>query len=283
MLNAQSDYIATMNSTVCKFYKRLVCLTLAVSTFSALANADLGPYQEIVKRNPFGLNPPTPPPVVAPPVVAPPVDITLTGITDLFGPAKAYLTTKDSAGKPEHHSLSVGERSGGLEVLGIDSTAGTVKVRNGRLETVLNFKDHGAKAVAAAAPPAPGAPGQPRPGGPPGFSAPGTPGAAPTTISGRPPVTGVPAPSGATGFTAAQPGGTISVGTGQNSATLIAIPTRNTRTSTSPQETTVPHPPQPNLSAEQSAVIMAVTKEANKAEIQQGKFPPLPPVPGVDE
>ncbi len=269
-----------MNPTVWKFCKRLVCLALAGSAFSALANADLGPYQKIVERNPFGLNPPTPPPLPVTNAPAPPVDITLTGITDLFGPAKAYLTTKDSAGKPEHHSLSVGERSGGLEVLGIDSKAGTVKVRNGRLETVLNFKDHGAKAVAAVAPPVPG---QTRPGGPPGFSPPGAPTATPTPFGTRPPTTSVPAPSGATGFTAAQPGsGTISVGTGQN-AGLIAIPTRNTRTSTSPQSTTVPHPPQPNMTAEQSAVIMAVTKEANKAEIQQGKFPPLPPVPGVDE
>jgi len=259
----------------------LACLGLAAAVLSAQANADLGPYEVIVKKNIFGLNPPPPPQTNAPPPPPVTTDITLTGITTLDGVPRAHLMAKDPSGKLEPLNLEVGARSGGLQVLDIDEVARTVKVRNGMREVVLNFKDHGAKASAAPAPPAPGQPGgpggPPRPPGSPPIIAPGA--NQPTTSMISPGATTLPAGSPANVTLGANPvAGTSGTGT-----LLREMPTRSVRGSYQPQTTTVPHPPQANLTAEQSAVIMAVTKEVNAAEIQKGNFPPLPPIPGVDQ
>ena len=261
-----------------KFGKRtLVTVILTGAVSLAVANADVGPYETIVKRNPFGLNPPPPPkPVVVEPP-KPPSDVVLTGITSLFGGIpKAYLVTKDPKGVPEYHTLAIGERSGSLEVLDIDSGTGTVKIKNGFSETTLNFKDNGNK-TAAAPPPAPGAPGIPGQPRPVGIPVPTSP--IPTRTSSAPssPTTSINLGAPAAPTTAAP----------ASDSPLRSLPTRSLRTSVSgsqAQDTvTVPHPPQANVTAEESAVIMAVTKEVNKVEIQKGNFPPLPPVPGADE
>lgn len=246
-----------------------------------LANAEVGPYQKIVERNPFGLNPPAAPAPPPPPVEVPKPDVTLTGITSLLGRPKAYLMTKDAKGTPEYLSLSVGERVGSLEVLEIQQTEGKVKIRNAGREISLNFKDNGVKTASAPTPPPPpGTPGAP--GGAPG--SPGFRGAPTVSIPGRPGVQGSPG-GGSTGTMS--PTTTITLGappTGggdANQAVLRTIPTRNMRTGGS-DEVTVPHPPQANMTAEESAVIMLIQQEANKKEIQQGSFPPLPPVPGLE-
>ncbi len=261
-----------MNPAVIMIRKTLLLIVTMGTVTSAMANADLGPFEAIVKRNPFGLNPPKPVEPPPPPPPPPKSDVTLTGITSLIGGRpKAYLMTKDAKGTPEYHTLAINERSGSLEVLSIDSETGTVKIRNGSLESVLNFKDNGNKTAAVAPPP--GAPGQPRPGGPPGV---------PTPVNVPAPNTGSP---NAPANTSVQLGAPGQGGDGGNGR-LLVLPTRTMRTSgsDSPDQNnvTVPHPPQANLSAEESAVIMAITKEAKKTEIQSGNFPPLPPVPGID-
>src|ERR1041384_6432948 len=94
-------------------------------------------YKVIVERNPFGLKPPPPPPTnnVAP--VAPKDEILLTGITSI-GMPKAYFMTKALQNKqPEFYSLGVDEQKNGLEVIDINPTAKSVRVRNGGIESVM--------------------------------------------------------------------------------------------------------------------------------------------------
>src|SRR5436190_5650423 len=55
------------------------------------ANADANPYHGIVDRNVFGLKP-IPPPAPPPEQPKPPVNITLTGITTLFGKKRCFIT-----------------------------------------------------------------------------------------------------------------------------------------------------------------------------------------------
>src|SRR2546430_2641864 len=81
------------------------------------------PYQAIVERNVFGLKPIPPP---APPAEAPkpPVNITLTGITTLFGKKRCFVTIMSApkAGAPaapESKMLGEGERDGGIEIVSI--------------------------------------------------------------------------------------------------------------------------------------------------------------------
>lgn len=253
----------------------LACLALAGCVSVSLANADLGPYQKIIDKNPFDLKPPEPPKPPPPIATNEPVNVTLTGIASIGAP-KAFLVTKNSKGESEYHTLAVGERASGVEVLGIDEKNGTVKVRNLGKEVVLNFQDHGAKMAAAPTPqpPRPGLPQPPPTPGRPPVPAP-TPGAPPSAATATPGQGFQPVLGDATG--------TAGGGDRDASGVLRTLPTRTVRTSIIPQNTTVPHPPQPNFSAEESAIIMEATRIANEEKINRGQFPPLPPLPGSDQ
>ena len=140
--------------------------------------ADLAanPYQSIVERNVFHLNPPPAPPDPEA-NKPPPPKIFLTGITTLMGSRRALLKTAPTgkpgeAAKEKSYMLAEHERMDDLEVLAIDEVAGSVKVSYAGIETTVNFKDNAVATAASAAPapPVPGAPGAP--GGPapnPGF------------------------------------------------------------------------------------------------------------------
>ncbi|HMJ90065.1 MAG TPA: hypothetical protein VK530_09625 [Candidatus Acidoferrum sp.] len=178
------------------------CLTAAVlAGLSAVTYAEVkeNPYQIIIDRNPFQLKTP---PVVQPPSTEPtnappPIEIRLTGISDLLGEPKAFLQFQNQQTKKFEFppALQVGEKQGDIEVLAIDTIAGTVRIRNGDAETTLDFEKNGVKpatAVAAAGSPVPPPPGMmplrvpppPAPGG--SFN---NPGAGNVSVSGGAPTT----------------------------------------------------------------------------------------------
>jgi hypothetical protein len=218
-------------------------------------------YKVIVERNPFGLKPPPPPPTnnVAP--VAPKDEILLTGITSIGMPKAYFMTvTKAPQKQPEFYSLGVDEQKNGLEVIDINPSAKSVRVRNGGIESVMTFASNGVKPPATPAGPAPGLPGVAAPGAmvlpgggnmPGGFVAPG---------SVTPPAMG------------ATPGGANPAGTGR----IRTIPSRNVRTpqaSFTPGGDQIPASTRPDPNAPlQDALMMELQKRANP-NIQ---FPPTP-------
>ena len=127
----------------------LICGVLCASAAEPASAAADNPYRGIVERNVFNLRPPPPPRTNAPPK-APPPKITLNGITTIFGDKRALFTVDERpkpGQKPEQKSciLTEGQRDGGVEVLAIDETAGTVKVNNHGTVQVLDFENNGAK------------------------------------------------------------------------------------------------------------------------------------------
>jgi hypothetical protein len=136
-----------------------------------------GPYQAIVSRNVFGLNP-APTNTTEPEAPPPPLKITLTGITTMLGNKRALLSAQSANKQPETYILSEGQREAAIEVLEINETAGTVKVRNHGVEQILDFKTDGAKPQPVAAATAGVVPGKPAVTVPP---PPSSPGMAPTT------------------------------------------------------------------------------------------------------
>ena len=101
------------------------------------------PYQSIIDRNAFNLNPPPPPETNAPP--APPNKILLTGVMSIGETTKAMLEiTEPGPGKLPHKPiLAAGQKEHGVEVLDIDAEKGSVKVKNGGIEVVLTFEKDG--------------------------------------------------------------------------------------------------------------------------------------------
>lgn len=123
-------------------------LVLGATTASALDYDPEAPernYRVIIDRNPFGLKPPAPPPTNAPVVIPPKDEILLTGITSIGG-LRAYFMSKPPQGKnPDYYSLGVDERKDGLEVLAIDTSKKSVRVRNAGVEAVMTFAANGVK------------------------------------------------------------------------------------------------------------------------------------------
>lgn len=159
---------------------------------------DANPYLSIVERNPFGLKPPPPPaPEPSPEDSAPPpAKVTLTGLTTMFGEPRALLEIIEQEGgkpgTPLKPILSLGQRSGSVELLSIDMAKNQVRIRNGSLESDLTFEVVKASAgPGSALGPGPGGRPMPNmllpptlptayahnPGGP---GAPGAPGAVPS-------------------------------------------------------------------------------------------------------
>ncbi len=141
-------------------------LLLCAAAGSVVADT-ANPYQGIVERNVFGLKPPSPPPKTEPDKPPAP-DITISGITTIFGNKRAILSAKMPArppepAKPQSFILAEGQRDGELEVLEIDPTldGGTVKVKNFGQVMTLSMNKNGAKLPTGAPPaPIPGVPNQ---------------------------------------------------------------------------------------------------------------------------
>ena len=135
------------------------------------------PYSAIWLRNVFDLKPP-PSAVIPPETNAPPPNVILTGITTLLGSKRALFLVQDPQipGKPptkeESFILSEGQRQGVLEVLEINSKAGTVKIKNEEIISTITFATNKTGGGLGGGPPTMpmGLPHQPRFNQPPGFN-----------------------------------------------------------------------------------------------------------------
>ncbi len=235
-------------------------------------------YRTIIDRNPFGLKPPPPPQTNAPPATAPPKnDIKLTGFT-VFGQKKAYFMAT-TAGKQEFYTLAAGEGKDGLEVVEIDDTAKSVRVRNGGVETVMTFATHG-NAVPNTAPPAtPGQPGA-NPTVTTAFNMPAAPGMPPnpanTVAGGR---TAIPSRTLRTQTGMAADGGMVRTYGGLPGMTTMATPGQPV---SNMPVITAPAPPNPNnLSGEQQIIMLELQKIATQKANPRIVLPPTPGLPGL--
>lgn len=227
----------------------------------ARALTEANPYTAIVGRNTFALKPPAPPPAPAAPQAAPPPNVSLQGISTILGRAQALLKVKIAPRPPEPAKelslvMDVGQREGDVEVLSIDSAAGTVNLSNQGSPLTLNIKDAdkpaaGPAIVATVAPVPLGAAGA-------RLSAPlNTPGQAPAIPNSAIPAYQKPTES-----------------TLPPAQTVPALPNRPIRGAAQPAA-------QNTLSAAEQAVVMEVERIRTKDLVKQGKYPPLPPIPGV--
>jgi len=248
------------NTLVCILGGLLVC----VAAKATVPDFSRNPYQGIAERNVFGLKPappdskPLPPPAPAPKIV-------LSGITTILGRPLALLKAQKPARAPEpakeeSYILTAGQRDGEIEVIEINAEAGSVKVRNSGLVTVLTLDKDGAKLPAM---PPPASPLALAPTNAIGYSAPApTPYSTPSSAPGAP-ITG-----------------------------LKAIPIRNVRMSVptaGPADSAAsPAQPQPavqpqsaaQLSPEEEQVIMAeLERERARQQTNNGQLPPQAPVP----
>lgn len=242
---------------------------LGADVQGALTEASSNPYQNIVGRNVFGLKDPAPPPVqTAPTPPVTPSNIKITGISNTYKVKKAHFMVSLPGKTPEYCSLSEGEGKDSLEVLEIDTKAGSVKVRTAGVEKVMTFEADGLKNPTAAMPP-PGAPGVPGmvPGMPgvPALNLP--PGVMPAGMPNMP--GGMPrmAP-GASLTTPLSPQGGANSGIDINSQ--FRLPSRAVRIQTE-QQSQAQH--------DESVIMMELNREVNRDQISRGNFPPLPPTP----
>jgi len=272
--------------------KQLVC-GLSGLVLATVAWGDVNPpgdnaYHVFVERNPFGLNPPKPVPVVTNTVPVQKVDVKFSGIFTKGTRKEALLVIPAAPGKsdknPQYLTLRENETQGDIQVLEIDDKENTVKIVNAGTPVVLTFKDNGNQTPIAAA--MPGSPLVPRgvPGAllmPGGLPTPGlpTPGIVPApVVPGTRTAGATPAGISANDALAARYGvQTTAPGNTTAIAPVRTIPIRPLRTPVEPQALTTG----PGASAD--PVVQHIMREAQKlqAEQQQGiAYPPLPPLPG---
>jgi hypothetical protein len=279
--------------------KFLLCLTfgLALMPFvraaindSPGANktaADTGePYEAIWLRNVFDLRPPPPPPTnseVAP--ATPPPTIHLTGIMTILGRKEALFMIQDqpTPGKPPEKQRSLimveGERREKLEVLEIDPKTRKVKIKLDEAVFTVTFETNKTAS-----------PGGPAPMPNPQFNPP--PGLQPPNFTPRPPVAGgvnsgfqqqreIRSPAGTQITPQGNYGGygvanTANTGGGANGANIGGL--FNAQQSTGGNQVV-----DNGLSGEQNTALFLLNNQAHAAEIQAGKYPPPPPIPGLND
>jgi hypothetical protein len=135
------------------------------SAVAATPSASGNPYESIVTRNVFGLNPipPDAPQAQAPPGPPPP-KITLTGIMTIFGPAEALFKVAGVVrehGQPhdESYIFTEGEMQDEVQVARIDTNKMVVSFINHGVQQDLGLTE--GVASTGSAPSAPTFPGQP--------------------------------------------------------------------------------------------------------------------------
>jgi hypothetical protein len=246
-----------------------VLATLGVESWALTTD---NPYSAIANRNAFALKPPV---VVtnAPttPEVAP-AGIELQGITTILGKPQVFLKIKQPPRPPKPAEdlsvvLEAGDREGDVQVISIDAAAGLVRLENRGAALALNMQDNAATptAVPVAAPPVPGL-ALPRPAG-------------------------MPAPAGVIPTAKASSGGvsTTTVGGAASGASRAAniptLPSRNVRAGGTALGggTAQNQPETPPLSALEQAALMEIERERTRKLVEEGKYPPLPPIPGMQQ
>lgn len=252
---------------------------LALSSGAFAIDADK-PYAAIVDRNVFKLNPiPPANPADSATNNAPPPDLTLAGITTIFGNKRAIIKAAPKGppkpGVPpenESYILAEGQREGDIEVLQIDERAGVVKLLLAGKPTTIDFEKNGVK-LPTASPPA----GVPLPGGlkpAVGGIAPPAPMATPfgnKTIPQRTLRLPGSSSTGSASFASPTAGGGIArAGISINGVGLVgASPSADSGTG-------VADSAQTQLSPEEQAIAIEVERERRKAEIQSGQLAPPP-------
>lgn len=253
-------------------------LILQISVFALTPDAG-NPYAPIVDRNVFALRPPPPPKSEEPPV-APPQKITLQGIVSAFGKKQVMFKTMMPGTKPGEapketsFMLSEGERAGEIEILGINETAGAIKVKNNGIEQSLTLEKDGMKPQ--------GGPGV-VPGVVPGLpGVPGAPGAVPHAV----PMTGVPVTGG---VPAPAAGSTVTTFGNAASTQRPLRVTPATPTTASGYNGVYNAAPQiagqtltetkPTISALEQIALLEVNRRLSEDKVKRGEIPPLPPPP----
>lgn len=129
----------------------LAVLMATASPTAALVKDN--PYNSIVVRNAFGLQPIIKQPIQKPAEAKPPAaGILLTGLTDIGGKEQVLLEVTE-AGKPVRRLiLSNGEVMDGIEVLRIEVAAGHVRLRVRGEETLLTLQKREPATSGAAVP-----------------------------------------------------------------------------------------------------------------------------------
>lgn len=150
--------------------KSLLILTASLSAVAFKAQAvvnqpDHSVYESIAHRNVFDLHGP-PQKAESQPDIPPPTKIRLTGITTILGDKRALLMVQEPTvhGKPpekeESVILSEGQRQGGIQLLEVNPTAGTVKLENDGKVSIVALEIPKPVTTASATPYAPNAPVQ---------------------------------------------------------------------------------------------------------------------------
>jgi hypothetical protein len=115
------------------------------------------PYESIVTRNVFGLNPIPPATEVKAPTGPPPPKITLTGITTIFGPAEALFkvagVVRDGKRQDESYIFTEGEEQDEVEVAKIDTQKHVVSFVNHGVQQDIPLSDGVASTGSAPASP----------------------------------------------------------------------------------------------------------------------------------
>lgn len=251
----------------------LTLVGLAMPMHAVTSDGGDNPFQGIVVRNTFGLNPvPPPPDPTAQPPPPPPNQVKLIGFWKYQNKQQVFLkvTEPPKPGKPPMEismTLDEGERRGAIEVLAIDVKARTVKLNNSGQVTNLALADFITKTAAPSqgpgmSPGVPMPPGLPRPQ----MRPPGVPSPIPT--HGAASYGGVPMPSG---LPTRPLRSTPQLGVGGMSPS--GFPTGVPTMAAQQQQ------PQTHLTPEEQTIVMEVERERTKAAVARGELPPLPPTP----
>jgi hypothetical protein len=245
----------------------------------AVGDAKPNPYDSIVDRNPFNLKPPPPPDLNASAPAAPvtlPAQVEVTGITSILSTKRVLLEIIPGPGKQMIKPiLAEGERVESVEVLSINVDKNEVTIKNGTVVTNLTFK---IVKNTAPTPPPPGAPNPSVVGSPivlpsqPHPQQPQVPtGRNAVMVSGgsSTPIPTIPAAN-------SQPilptiGAPSTPGANPSDAGFRQIPSRNIRTTATPQGASAP------INRQEQYLLMEANHLYNENSGQ--RMPPLPPTP----
>lgn len=285
----------------------LILIMIGGIAFSIYAVTEPDRYGAIVRRNAFNLREPEPP--KPPPEPPPSIKVNLTGITTILSGKRAFLLVQEQGKQPESKMLKEGERDGQIEVVSIDESTGSVKIKIGEKETELTFEKDGLKPPTSPAgapgtvPGVPGAPGVPSPSGGAGTIQPTPPattgiipagGASPSVSASNPSASALAAIGSSMptrpirSSTVEAPPATIATGSAQpnlaGAAVTVSTPAGQgvtLRMGGTPQQPKLqPNwPPENPVTPEEAFIIHEATRIKFQKEIESGLLPPLPGEP----
>lgn len=217
-------------------------------------------YDSIADKNAFRLKPLITAPTTPEPPVEPPSEITLTGITTIFGDKLALLEVQPPGQPKAFLTLSEGQREGDVEIISIDERAETVTINyRGTRQPPLTFDKVKKKAgigVASSQPPFGG--------GPPGLVRPVLPSAntANNSVNITPRMRSIPTRNIRSAVTTS--------GDGMEGSGIGGVIQTSGNGSS---------PATPSMTPEEQVIRMEINRELTKDKVAAGLLPPLPPTP----